>query len=100
MPGMAPNTATPVKQVIESQNFPALDTDEILHNENRSLWPRWRVLPEMFSRYGSTLSLLAGSTNFTPRCNSHEACDPKPWRFCQSSNLPKCTKPCSRPFFL
>jgi hypothetical protein len=35
---------------------------------------------ELINARSLTLSLLAGSTNFAPRCNSYETCDPTPWR--------------------
>jgi len=35
---------------------------------------------ELINARSSTLSLLAGSTNFTPRCNSYVTCDSTPWR--------------------
>src|SRR5258708_27458347 len=55
---------------------------------------------ELINARSSTLSLLAGSTNFNPRCNSYETCDPTPWEALLQQQLPKGTKPCSMPFFL
>src|SRR5882672_3498378 len=42
---------------------------------------------ELINARSSALSLLAGSINFTPRCNSYVTCDSTPWRLFYSSNF-------------
>jgi len=50
-------------------------------------------------RKNSTLSLLAGSTNFNQRCNSDESLFPRLGGLVEQQ-LSKGTKPCSMPFYL